>query len=303
MRLSHLSLLRHPYALLFYTVTFWSGNMVLARAFRDALPPIQLAMARWVIALLLCLPVALPLWQKNWPMVRRHWRLMTLLGVLGVGGYNTFAYLALQWTTAINASLLNTLIPIATMILAALLVHEPLSLRKGVGILLALTGVTVVITQGDLTLLATLEVNRGDLWMVVAVFTWALYTVLLRRRPAGIDPLVQLLFFIAVGIVVLIPFTVWEHALLGKEAELSWATLLVMLYTGIFPGFLGYIFYNAAVAQVGASTGSLFLYAMPVLSSLLSILLVGETPQGYHAVGLILVLGGILVTLPPRARR
>ncbi len=272
--------------------------MVLARAFRDDLPPIQLAMARWMIALLLCLPFALPLWRTHWPQIKTHWRLLTLLGVLGVGCYNTFAYLALQYTTAINATLLNTLIPIATMLLAAVMVHEPLSGRKGVGIALALLGVGTVITRGDGTLLAQLEFNRGDLWMLAAVFSWALYTVLLRRRPAGIDPLVQLLFYIAVGIVVLIPFTLWEHYGLGKVPTLSLTTLLVMAYTGLFPGFLGYIFYNAAVAVVGASTGSLFLYAMPVLAALLSILFLGESPQWYHAMGFVLVFAGILITLP-----
>ncbi|WP_438437961.1 DMT family transporter [Hydrogenophilus thermoluteolus] len=299
MRLSHCAAaLRHAHALLFYTVSFWSGNMVLARAFRDDLPPIQLAMARWVIAFFLCLPFALPLWRTHWPQIKTHWRLLTLLGVLGVGCYNTFAYMALQYTTAINATLLNTLIPIATMLLAAVLVHEPISGRKGMGIALALLGVATVITHGDWTLLAQLEFNRGDLWMLAAVFSWALYTVLLRRRPAGIDPLVQLLFYIAVGIVVLIPFTLWEHYGLGKVPTFSLTTLLVMAYTGLFPGFLGYIFYNAAVAVVGASTGSLFLYAMPVLAALLSILFLGESPQWYHAMGFVLVFAGILITLP-----
>jgi len=173
MRLSHwLQLLGHPYALLLYTVTFWSGNMVIGRAFRDAIPPIQLATARWVVALFLCLPFALPHWRNHWPRIKAAWPLFTLLGLLGVGGYNTFAYLALQSTSAINAALLNTFIPIATMLLATLLVGEKLTARQGAGIALAAIGALVVITHGEPQQLLALTFNRGDLWMVMAVLSW-----------------------------------------------------------------------------------------------------------------------------------
>jgi len=298
MRLSHwLQLLGHPYALLLYTVTFWSGNMVIGRAFRDAIPPIQLATARWVVALFLCLPFALPHWRNHWPRIKAAWPLFTLLGLLGVGGYNTFAYLALQSTSAINAALLNTFIPIATMLLATLLVGEKLTARQGAGIALAAIGALVVITHGEPQQLLALTFNRGDLWMVMAVLSWALYTVLLRRRSPGVDPLVQLTFFIVVGLVILLPFAGWERFVTEQRVQVSWSVLLAILYTGIFPGFLGYIFYNAAVAKVGAGVGSLFLYAMPVLTALLSLLFLEEAPHLYHLVGLVLVFAGIGVTL------
>lgn len=303
MPLSHwTAAIGHPYALLLYTVTFWSGNMIVGRTFREVLPPFQLATGRWLVALILCLLFAIRHWRRDWPKIRAAWPIFTLLGLLGVGGYNTFAYLALQSTSAINAALINTWIPIATLLLAALLLRETLTLRQGVGIAVALAGVVVVITQGEPKQLVALSFNPGDLWMVVAVLTWAFYTVLLRRRPAGVDPLVQLTFFIAVGLVVLLPFAGWERWVAERTVTLSPSTVLAILYTGIFPGFLGYIFYNAAVARVGAGTGSLFLYAMPVITALLSVLFLDEAPHGYHLVGLLLVLSGITVALRPLVR-
>ncbi len=287
--------LAHPYALLLYTVTFWSGNMIVGRLFREELPPMQLALGRWIVALMLTLPFAVKELRAAWPLIRAHWRILFVLGALGVGGYNTLAYLSLQTTTAVNAALLNAFIPIATLLLAAWWLKEPITRRRLVGITASLAGVAVVVSAGDPARLLALQITPGDAWMLAAVLTWAAYTVLLRRRPPGLSPMVQLTVFILVGIVVLWPLVAFEVAVQERHIVWSWPALAAILYTGIFPAFLGYVFYNAAVAKVGPAPSSQFINLMPVITPLLSYLFVGEPPQSYHAVGLALVFLGIYV--------
>ncbi|THF63498.1 DMT family transporter [Pseudothauera rhizosphaerae] len=285
----------NPYLLLTLTALFWSGNMVVGRGLREAVPPISLAFWRWAIALVLVLPFALPKLREQWPTLRRHWRPMVVLGLLGVGGFNTLAYIALQYTTATNATLLNSCIPIATIALAFVLLGKRLTVLEAVGVLVSLAGVMAIVGRGDVHTLLAFSLNTGDLWMLGAVLVWGLYTVGLQWRPQGLDPMVMLFAFTVVGLAALVPVYGWEMAS-GRSTELNAASLLGILYVAIFPGFLGYVFYNAGVAAVGPSRGSLFIHLMPVFGTILAAVFLGERPQWYHFVGIALVFAGIFLT-------
>ncbi|MBP8215739.1 MAG: DMT family transporter, partial [Propionivibrio sp.] len=178
----------HPYLLLTLTTLFWSGNMVVGRAIRDDVPPLSLAFWRWAIALALTLPLALPHLRTQWPQLKRSWRAVALLGLLGVGGYNTLAYVALQTTNATNAVLLNSFIPIATITLSWAFLKKHLHGAEWLGVLISLAGVTAIVTRGEIAALAGLTLNVGDLWMLLAVLVWALYTIGLQWRPTGVHP-------------------------------------------------------------------------------------------------------------------
>ncbi|MBK8115488.1 MAG: DMT family transporter [Candidatus Accumulibacter sp.] len=290
-----LSRLRHPYLLLVLTTLFWSGNMVLGRAIRDQVPPLSLAFWRWAIALALVLPLALPHLRAQWPLLRAGWQAVVVLGLLGVGGYNTLAYVGLQYTPATNAVLLNSFIPIATITLSWLFLSKHLRALEWLGVLLSFAGVTAIVCRGDIATLAMLTPNIGDLWMLAAVFTWALYTIGLQWRPVGLNPMLLLAAFTLVGLAALAPAYAWEIAQ-GKRIVVSAGSLAGIAYTGIFPGFLGYVFYNRAVAEVGASKASLFIHLMPVFGTILSALFLDEIPQMYHYVGMTLIFAGIYLT-------
>lgn len=292
---------QHPYLLLVLTTLFWSGNMVLGRAIRGDVPPLSLAFWRWVIALTLTLPFALPHLRTQWPLLRQGWRSVLVLGLLGVGSYNTLAYIALQYTAATNAVLLNSFIPIATIALAWLFLKKRLGRLEGVGVLLSFVGVATIVSRGDFATLATLTLNVGDLWMLAAVLSWAIYTIGLQWRPAGVHPMLLLAAFTVVGLCVLAPAYAWEISQ-GRTITLSPGTLAGIAYTGIFPGFLGYVFYNRAVAEVGASKASLFIHLMPVFGTLLSAIFLAEIPHSYHYAGIALIFAGIYLTTA-RAQR
>jgi drug/metabolite transporter (DMT)-like permease len=285
----------NPYLLLTLTALFWSGNMVIGRGMREAVPPMALAFWRWTIALALVLPFALPHLRSQWPRLRESWPALVVLGIIGVGCYNTLAYVALQYTTATSATLLNSFTPVATIGLAFLMLGKRLSRLEAGGVLLSLLGVMIIVGQGSFATLLGFRLNTGDLWMLLAVFTWGLYTVGLQWRPKGVDPMLMLAAFTVVGVAALVPFYAWEIAG-GRTIEPSTGAIIGIVYTGIFPGFLGYVFYNAGVAAVGPSRASLFIHLMPVFGTLLAAIFLGERPAWYHLAGIGLVFAGIFLT-------
>ena len=285
----------HPYLLLTLTTLFWSGNMVVGRAIRGEVPPFSLAFWRWAIALLLTLPLALPYLKDQWPQLRKGWKAILVLGLLGVGGYNTLAYIALQYTGATNASLLNSFIPVATIALSWAFLKKHLRRIEWMGVIISLCGVMTIVGRGELATLAALTFNAGDLWMLGAVFVWALYTTGLQWRPAGVHPMLLLAAFTTVGLLALAPAYIWEISQ-GRHVQLSGGSLAGIIYTGTLPSFVGYIFYNRAVGEVGASKASLFIHLMPVFGTLLSALFLDEVPQLFHFFGIGLIFLGIYLT-------
>jgi drug/metabolite transporter (DMT)-like permease len=286
----------NPYLLLTLTALFWSGNMVLGRGIRADVPPMALAFWRWAIAFGLVLPLALPHLRAQWPLLKAGWKPVLLLGLIGVGGYNTFAYIALQYTSATNAVLLNSFIPIVTIAISWGFLGKHLSRPQTIGVFTSLCGALTIVARGDVSVLAHLNLNLGDAWMLLAVLVWAIYTVGLAWRPAGVHPMLMLAAMTAVGLAALLPAYLWEMAL-GRHINVYLGSLAALAYVGIFPSFLGYIFYNRGVAEVGASKGSLFIHLMPVFGTLLSALFLGEIPLWYHYLGIALIFTGIWLTM------
>lgn len=289
----------HPYLLLTLAVFFWAGNVVVARGIHEMVPPFALAFWRWSIALLCVLPLAWPHFKTQWPQVRDNLPTLIVLGLLGVGGYNTFVYIALQTTTAINATILNSFIPIATIIFASLLLRRRFQRLESMGAAISLAGVFLIVAQGNPALLSDLGLNRGDLWMVTAVLAWGLYTVGLQKSPAKLNPMLMFATFAVVGLIALAPAYAWElHS--GRRMELSPEIVLAIAYIGIFPGFLGHICYNIGVSRAGPSRGALFINLMPVFGLILATLFLGERAAWYHFAGIACVLTGIVLTTRSR---
>jgi drug/metabolite transporter (DMT)-like permease len=288
--------LANPYLILTLTALFWSSNMVLGRAVRADIPPFTLAFCRWAVAGLCVLPLALPHLRSQWPLLRQGWRPLLILGLLGIGGYNTFAYLGLQHTTATNAALLNSFIPIATIAISWAFLGKRLRRLEAIGVLVSLCGVLTIVGRGSIAVLAGLSLNIGDVWLLVAVLDWALYTVALAWRPAGVHPMLMLATTIVIGLAALAPTVAWEFAA-GQRATFTLGSMAVVAYLGVFPGFASYVFYNRGVAEIGASKASLFIHLMPVFGTLLAAIFLAEVPQGYHYIGILLIFTGIGMTM------
>jgi len=281
-----------PYLLVSLAPMFWSGNFVLGRALHETFPPIALSFWRWAVALLVLIPFLLPRASELARALGRHWAVLSLLGLLGVTNFNTFVYLGLQTTTATNAVLLVSTTPVLILVLSFLLLAVPVRPLQLVGVLLSLGGVGIIAAGGDPVALMSLELNSGDLWILAAVVSWALYSVCLRWRPRGLDPLVFLAATIVTGLVQLLPLYLWDLAR-GSTLELGAVTIGAVGYVAIFPSVISYVFWNRGVVELGANRTGQFLHLMPVFGTLLSIWLLGERLETYHLAGMGLIAAGI----------
>ena len=286
----------NPYLLLVLASLFWAGNMVMSRGMRADLPPIALTFWRWVIAFACVLPLALPHVKSQWHLVRAAWMMVAFLGFFGIFGYNAFSYIAVQTTTATSATLLNSFVPVVTSVLAYLFFKKRLTRPEILGGLVSLVGVVMLISHGSLDTLLGLSLNTGDLWMLLAVLSWCMYTVFLQWRPQGVHPMLLLAALIVAGLIVLAPLYAWEVAA-GRVINLHAGSLAGIVYAGVFAAFLGFVCFNASVVMVGPAVSSLFVHLVPVFASILSALVLSEQPAWYHYVGMALVFGGIALTM------
>jgi drug/metabolite transporter (DMT)-like permease len=285
-----------PYLLLTLTALFWAGNAVLARALHHLLPPATMAFWRWVLALMLLFPFVLrPMYEQR-TLLRDNWARLALLGVLGVGCYNTFLYAALQTTTATNGVLISSITPLLILLIGRVLFGVRMTHRQQIGIVLSLAGVAGIVSRGDISVLAQLDFNHGDLLLIGGAFTWALYTVLLRWRPAGIGTLAFLGAAVVGGIVLLmLPLYLVELAN-GRVAVWNATTGAGMAYFAVFPSILAYLFWNRGVQPVGANQAGLFLYLVPLFGIVLAIAFLGERLHLFHLVGAALIFSGIYIS-------
>lgn len=283
---------RSPYLLLVLSSLIWSGNFVVGRALHGAVPPIALAFWRWALALLILLPFSWPFLSRQWPLLRSNWKILTLNGLLGVAGFNTLLYIALQSTSATNALLIDSTIPMAIVCLSWLSGEASLSRGQVAGVLVSLAGVVTIICRADPRLLTSFQVNRGDLWVLLAVVCWALYTVLLRRLPANAHPLGVLTVMVVVGLLGIAPFYLWELGQ-GRRVLLTIPVVAGLGYVSLFASVLAFVMWNRAVEQVGATRAGLFVHLMPLFGTILSVLFLGESFHLFHLSGMALIFCGI----------
>jgi drug/metabolite transporter (DMT)-like permease len=284
-----------PYILLTLSALFWSGNFVLSRGMHTEIPPVGLAFWRWAAALLILAPFGLRLIYQQRDVVKQHGRFLLFQALLGVTGFNTLIYLAMQSTTAINAVLVNSCIPVIIVVISRLVYHERLSLRQSAGVLVSLCGVLWIIAEGDITALLQLTFNRGDLLVLAAAFVWAFYSANLRKYPSGLHPVAYLTGIVLIGLIFLVPCYLLEMQS-GRYIHLNVPTVLTVGYVALFASVLAFICWNRAVREVGANRAGPFIHLMPVFSTILAIIFLDETLLGYHGTGIILVFSGIALT-------
>lgn len=290
-----------PYALLTLTMMCWASNMVVARAgVADHIPPVALAQMRWSLAAALLLPFTLHLIVRDWAVIRRALPVMVLLSGVGIGLYNTLVYVGLVSTTAINATILTSIFPVVVAAAGFLLYRDRLTAAQSLGIGVTCIGALVIVTRGDLTALTALRFNPGDLWVLSAHAAYALYTVLLRERPA-IHPLAFLAVTVVIGQALLFPFTLAELTLSDRRVVLDRATLLTVAWVALVPGILAYIAFNKAVAAIGSNRTAPFFHLVPIFGSVGAIAFLGEAIAPFHLIGWTLILVGIVATQMGRA--
>jgi drug/metabolite transporter (DMT)-like permease len=290
-----------PYLLLAATSFFWSLNWVVGKAMVGEVTPLALTFIRWCVAVAVMLPFAWPAIRANRGAIRRHWKLIAWLGFWGTGLHNAFAYVGLQYTTATNGVILNSAIPVFIILLGWLVYRDTITWVQSLGVAVSACGVLAILTAGDPSVLAGFALNKGDLIVLAGMIFWAAYTIFLRLKPAELPGLALLACCGCVGVLLLLPLFLFELAFLDGRVAFTPATLAAMLYVGVFPSFIGYVFWNRAVAEVGSNVAGIFVHLMPAFGSLLAWLFLGERIRAYQLAGIALILAGIALTT--RGRR
>jgi drug/metabolite transporter (DMT)-like permease len=284
----------HPYLLLTLAVFFWSVNFIVGRAVRADIPPVALAFWRWAVASVLVLFLARPHLREDWPRMRGHVPLLLLLSVLGVSAFNTLVYTGLQQTIALNAFLMQSLMPVLIVGLSFLIFRETITGVQTLGIGISLCGAVTIIAQGDPEVLLGLSINRGDLLFFTAVVCYAGYSVMLRKRPP-IHPLSFLAVTFVTGALILLPLYLWETVYI-RPFLWSGKAVLAVGYVAVFPSIVSYFCFNRGVELAGANRAGLFLHLMPVFGSIMAVLFLGESLAWFHGAGIAAIAVGIYLT-------
>lgn len=286
------------YFMLALVMLFWAGNSIVGRAVRADVAPLTLALLRWSGALAIVLPFAWRSLKVDWPTIVAHWRILTLLGVLGIATFNALLYSGLAATTASNALLLQAAVPAAVLFVDRFgfaIRPRPVDL---VAVAVGGAGVALIVFKADWRALFAFRLNPGDALILASVAVWALYTCLLRRRPA-IAPASFLAVTFAIGVAAMLPAAASEWAA-GRGMRPTAGALAGVAYVAIFPSTIAYALYNRAVTLVGPASAGRTIALLPLFGALLASLLLGEPLFAYHAVGMALILAGILLPLTKR---
>lgn len=284
-----------PYLLLILTTLFWSGNFVLSRGMHADIPPFALSFWRWTVALLILSFFGLKHLYRQRELVQQHKRFFIIQGILGVAGFNSLIYMAVQTTTAINAVLVNSCIPVLIVLISRVFYDDRLSVRQTAGVLVSLSGVLLIISQGKIGNLLELQFNSGDILVLIAALFWAFYSVNLKKYPKDLNPLGYLSGIVIVGLIVLLPLYFIE-LFFGSTMILSTASVVTILYIALFASVLAFIFWNRAVTILGANIAGPFIHLMPVFSTILAVIFLNESLTAHHIQAIILIFGGIVMT-------
>jgi drug/metabolite transporter (DMT)-like permease len=289
------------YVLLILTTLFWASNIVIGKALDVEITPLSLAFLRWSVASLIVLPLSLSMLRRDWPAIVTGWRMILLLSLLGVSLFNTILYFSTHTTAATNIALIQTAMPVFVVILSYLLFGQVITPGMLVGVILGVSGAVFVIFKGQLQTLQGLHLAVGDLSMVCATLLYALYSVLLPKAPR-LHPLSFLAVTFVLGTLMLSPFFVWERVV-SPPLELDPRLLLLIGYIALFPSVLAYLFWNHGVAVIGSNSTGLFACFIPVFTPMIAAQFLHETLHVYHAVGLVMIILGVLLVHAAKMRR
>jgi drug/metabolite transporter (DMT)-like permease len=290
-----------PSTILLLTVPplLWAGNAVVGRLVRDLVSPLTLNFVRWIIAFVLLLPLAWPVLRRSSPLWA-HWKRYAVLGLLGIGCYNAFQYLALQTSTPINVTLVGSSLPLWMLATGAMFFGARVSVREIGGALLSMLGVLLVLSRGEWGQLLALRLVPGDLYMILGTIAWAFYSWFLVRTnaPKGVrqDWAAFLMAQLVFGLGWSGALAAGEWAAAAAHVELGWPLVAAMLFIGIGPAVVAYRCWGTGVQRAGPQAASIFMNLTPLFAAMLSAAFLREPPHWYHGAAFLLIVGGIVVS-------
>lgn len=281
----------NPYLLLAVAALFWSGNHIVGRAMAGHVPPLSVSALRWLIPALLMWPWVRPHLARDWPAIRASWKIMLWLGLTGGALFTALQYVGLQYTAALNVSVLNSLVPVLIVATGALLFRDRVSSRQIGGIALSSFGVLAIIAHGQFATLLNLAFNSGDLIILFNMLVFSIYAACLRLQPK-VHPLSFLFVLAVISTVTTLPFAAWEAAS-GNSLKFDMLTIFSVAYVSFFPSLVSFAAWNRGVELIGANRSGPFLHLVPICTALVGGAVLGEHLAAYHVAGFVLIIAGV----------
>jgi len=275
---------------------FWSGNFFVGKlAFNNDLSPFKLSFFRWLLAFIILLPLTINEITKTFYIYKKNLFFILIVSILGVTIFNSFTYISLRTTLVINSSLMASMTPVLIIGFSWLIFKTKTTSFQFMGILLSLLGAICIVLKGNINNLFNLFFTPGDIWMIVAIFSWSLYSVLLKKINSKLSQLAILEIMIFLGLIFIIPFYIFESLdngfLPNKITE-----FYMIIYVAIFAGIISFFCWNKGVSIIGANRAGFFLHLIPVFSSIWAIFFLKEVFSSFHLIGAILILLGIILS-------
>jgi len=284
------------YIFLVLCTLFWAGNFIVGKvASLFEIPPFSLNFYRWLIAFIILFPFTYTKITENFHEIKKKIIPLSIMGFTSITIFNSVVYYSLNFTQVLNGVLMISTIPVLIIFFSSCFTNEKIKINQILGVITSLVGVLIIITKFQLNTLLSLNLNKGDLWILVAMISWATYSIMVKEKKINLDPLALLQTLIFIGLIFLIPFYLYElHN--AQYLKLNIPVLLTVGYVVIFAGIGAYIFWIGAIKIIGPSRSGVFLHLMPVFSSLMAIFLLGERLANFHIFGALFILTGIIVS-------
>lgn len=282
---------KYGFLMLILANMIWGGNFVIGRIGVDYFPPLLFSLMRWIIAFLVLTPFMVKQPKKDWTIIWQHKRILFLLAVTGVAGYNTIIYFALQYTTSINASVVNSTTPLFIAILAIFILREKLLAHQAAGILLSVFGILYIISKGSIEMFLSWKINAGDLYVLAAVIMWAMYSVIGKKYSDVLPVLTSFYASSFIGILLLAPLSIIEYLVMERNPVFTLSSTGILLYVGFLASIMAFLSWNFGVSLIGAAKAGVFLNLLPVFAIIFALCFTEEKLYLYQ------IIGGGIVTL------
>lgn len=285
-----------PFALLLIATLLWGGNFAYGRAVADELPPFTFAFIRWCLAFIVFLPIVWRPLKKEWKQIKRYWQIVLVMSFTGIVGFTAFLYLALHYTTSINASLVNTTTPILIYMISFVFLKERLNKNQLLGTFVSLIGLLCIISKGSFQSFLELSFNKGDLLVVTAVICWSIYSILVKQYSLRLPVHSTFQVTILVGIIILFPFFLYETWNPAINVIWSIKSISAIFYTGIFASIVAFLSWNTGVVKIGANRAGIYLNLIPVFATIFAVLFIEESIQFFQVFGGFFTILGVYLT-------
>jgi drug/metabolite transporter (DMT)-like permease len=284
------------YLMLTLCAFFWSGNFIVGKfATLYEVPPLTLNFFRWLIVWIILIPFTFRDILKNTEIIKKSFYPILLMSITSISVFNSIVYYSLNFTQVLNGALMISIIPVLIIFISFIFKTEKVNFSQILGLILSVTGVAIIVTRLDFAKLINLDLNKGDLWLLVAMFSWAIYSTMLRTHKTGLEYLSFISVIVSIGLIFLFPQFLFEF----NNHQIIRFNIPVFLITGyvvLFAGLGSYILWNKAVVIVGPNKAGIFLHLMPVFSSFMAIFFLNEKLMNFHVIGAIIIIIGIYLS-------